>query len=487
MWRLTIEDDEGQRTSLDLSQSEYTIGRAEDNDVRLTERNISRRHCVVRENGDGGWEIVDNGSYNGTFVNGQRVTGDGTALSSGDIINIGDYRVEMLDAHQPEAAEADTRQRRPDRLVMVIGPSPGVEYALAGDRLNIGRAEEASVSINHASVSRLHAELHNLGHGRWEVVDQGSSNGIRINGVELRRGIIEPGDALELGDVRLRFVAAGKFFRPAVDLSQQLPALPFDGMTATAAHSSGAQRGWGLFAVLLVVLGGAAVAGYVMFSRPNGISQAAPDGSASVKGTADPRQALDDARAAADAGDLAKAHSLIELIAEESPLRETDELRSIEDKWADEMFAKADKAQDPDEKVRIYTEIVDAVSVSNDKRKEAARRSLAVKPIEDLDDDPEPAPPTNPVPTRPSDDDDGYPVDPLPGSNEKPPAPAPSAKPSSGGGEADLGAEKRRLLNKLASGNATCPELLQLKSLAMLDGDRATRGRAVAEFNAKCK
>jgi ABC transport system ATP-binding/permease protein len=50
----------------------------------------------------------------------------------------------------------------------------------------------------------------NLGQGRWEVVDQGSSNGIRINGVELRRGIIEPGDALELGDVRLALRGGGE-------------------------------------------------------------------------------------------------------------------------------------------------------------------------------------------------------------------------------------------------------------------------------------
>jgi pSer/pThr/pTyr-binding forkhead associated (FHA) protein len=478
MWRLTIEDDEGQRTSLDLSQAEYTIGRAEDNDIRLTERNISRRHCVVRETSEGAWEIVDHGSYNGTFVNGQRVTNEGNPLGSGDIINIGDYRVELLDARQQEAlGETDTRQRRPDRLVMVIGPSPGIEYSLTGDRLNIGRAEEASVSINHASVSRLHAELHTLGHSRWEVVDQGSSNGIRINGVELRRGIIEPGDALELGDVRLRFVAAGKFFRPAVDLSQQLPALPFDGMTATAGQPSGSQSRWGLIAVGIVILVGLGVGGYVMFSRPD-VGPSPAD---------EPRQLLDEARAAADAGDLQKAHSLIENIAEDSPLRQTDELKRIEDKWADEMFAKADKTQDPDEKIRILTTISDAVSVSTEKRKDAAHRSLLVKPIEDLDDpDRPPAPGPGSAP-RPSSGDPYGDPDPMPVPSGEKPAPAPSSKPSSGGGD-DLSAEKRRLLNRLASGGASCSELLQLKSLAMLDGDRATRGRAVAELKAKgCK
>ena len=173
MWKLTIEDDEGQRTSLDLELDEYTIGRSEDNDIRLTERNISRRHCIARKSDDG-WELLDEGSYNGTFVNGERVTEEGRALNPGDIVNIGDYRIELEDASAAKAEEP-ARKRRPDRLICVIGPNPGMEYSLQGDRLTLGRAEDAAICINHASVSRLHAELHNLGQSRWEVVDQGLS------------------------------------------------------------------------------------------------------------------------------------------------------------------------------------------------------------------------------------------------------------------------------------------------------------------------
>ena len=40
MWKLTIEDDEGKRTPLPLMRDEYSIGRGEENTVRLTERNI---------------------------------------------------------------------------------------------------------------------------------------------------------------------------------------------------------------------------------------------------------------------------------------------------------------------------------------------------------------------------------------------------------------------------------------------------------------
>src|SRR6516165_9453210 len=76
------------------------------------------------------------------------------------------------------------------------------------------RGGDATISINHNSVSRLHCEVHALGDGRFEIVDKGSSNGVRVNTAELRRGIVEAGDVIELGDVKFKFVAAGQIFRP---------------------------------------------------------------------------------------------------------------------------------------------------------------------------------------------------------------------------------------------------------------------------------
>src|SRR5437870_2508443 len=82
------------------------------------------------------------------------------------------------------------------------GPTPGAEFPLDRERLTIGRAEDADISVNHNSVSRLHCEVHALGEGRFEIVDKGSSNGVRVNSADLRRGIIEAGDVIELGDVK---------------------------------------------------------------------------------------------------------------------------------------------------------------------------------------------------------------------------------------------------------------------------------------------
>src|SRR5271170_5689987 len=101
MWKLVIEDDEGKRTIVPLTRSEYTIGRREGSSIRLTERNVSRGHARLWRKApspdDGpssapSFVLEDMTSYNGVFVNGLRVT-HAQPLEHGDLVQIGDYRV----------------------------------------------------------------------------------------------------------------------------------------------------------------------------------------------------------------------------------------------------------------------------------------------------------------------------------------------------------------------------------------------------------
>jgi pSer/pThr/pTyr-binding forkhead associated (FHA) protein len=87
--KLIIEDDEGRKTVVPMVREEITIGRQEGNTIRLTERNVSRRHArLVKENGH--VVIEDLGSYNGVRVNGEKITGP-TKIKEGDLVEIGDY------------------------------------------------------------------------------------------------------------------------------------------------------------------------------------------------------------------------------------------------------------------------------------------------------------------------------------------------------------------------------------------------------------
>jgi hypothetical protein len=66
------------------------LGRAEQNQVSLQFRGVSRQHAVIM-GGPAGFVIKDLGSQNGTFVNGVRI--ESHPLTSGDVITLGSARL----------------------------------------------------------------------------------------------------------------------------------------------------------------------------------------------------------------------------------------------------------------------------------------------------------------------------------------------------------------------------------------------------------
>jgi hypothetical protein len=77
-----------------------------------------------------------------------------------------------------------------------------------GKRLNVGRASDNELSLNDASVSKIHAALLMTGEGTLLVADTGSTNGTYINGRRIAYGesrVIEDGDVIGFGDVEVRF------------------------------------------------------------------------------------------------------------------------------------------------------------------------------------------------------------------------------------------------------------------------------------------
>jgi ABC transport system ATP-binding/permease protein len=105
MFKLVIQDDEGKTTIVPLIRDEITIGRKEGNTIRLTERNVSRRHArILRNNGE--VHIEDLGSYNGIRVNNARIA-ERVSLRVSDQVQIGDYKL-YLKAEGEQADESRT-------------------------------------------------------------------------------------------------------------------------------------------------------------------------------------------------------------------------------------------------------------------------------------------------------------------------------------------------------------------------------------------
>jgi hypothetical protein len=57
--------------------------------IVLDDRRVSRLHCRISEDPNGGYRVWDEGSTSGTFVNDKEVGHDGQALKSGDVIGLG--------------------------------------------------------------------------------------------------------------------------------------------------------------------------------------------------------------------------------------------------------------------------------------------------------------------------------------------------------------------------------------------------------------
>jgi len=96
----------------------FTIGRAEDCDLRPNCPLVSRHHCELVVQGSM-VSIRDVHSKNGTYVNGQRVDGQ-RELHSGDQLGVGLRRLAVVidqEAGTPSASEdrALVSSQRPDR------------------------------------------------------------------------------------------------------------------------------------------------------------------------------------------------------------------------------------------------------------------------------------------------------------------------------------------------------------------------------------
>src|ERR1041384_364679 len=81
-----------------LDKTKLTIGRSSRNDICISDPFASRLHAEIKRENDQVM-LVDNGSANGTFVNGKRVTG-AVRLYVGDVVRIGETEIEYAPGEQ---------------------------------------------------------------------------------------------------------------------------------------------------------------------------------------------------------------------------------------------------------------------------------------------------------------------------------------------------------------------------------------------------
>lgn len=78
-------------------------------------------------------------------------------------------------------------------------------FVLEGPRATLGRSKDAECVLRDPNISRRHAELRRAETGDWQIVDLGSTNGIKVNGRRVSSSRLRPGDEVTMGTTSFVF------------------------------------------------------------------------------------------------------------------------------------------------------------------------------------------------------------------------------------------------------------------------------------------
>lgn len=97
--------------AIDLTSADVVLGRHSEADLRMPLPDVSRQHCRFLHTANG-WEVIDLGSLNGVYVNGQRI--DRAFLHPGDTVRICCLELEI------EPANCDAPAASPTQVLLGI-------------------------------------------------------------------------------------------------------------------------------------------------------------------------------------------------------------------------------------------------------------------------------------------------------------------------------------------------------------------------------
>jgi pSer/pThr/pTyr-binding forkhead associated (FHA) protein len=219
--RIIYTDKSGRRESVFVGEvrPEVTVGRQVDCDIRTGEPSVSRYHCTIKLT-NRGFELTDQGSSYGTFVNGVQIRQH--VLHGGDEIRCGKFVL----GFQEEDIDEDPGTMPVDvRPALASNPSvAAVDGLMAGllsftgldgyDRteaidpsrshIKIGRTDECDIQTTDGSVSRVHGEIA-YRDTFFEYTDLGSANGSYVNDQPVTQFRLKSGDILRCGRFEIRF------------------------------------------------------------------------------------------------------------------------------------------------------------------------------------------------------------------------------------------------------------------------------------------
>ncbi|MBD3315618.1 MAG: FHA domain-containing protein [Chitinivibrionales bacterium] len=180
------------RFEFPLSGGEVLIGRAHECDMIVGGVGVSRKHAALRLTPEAP-VVRDVGSTFGVRVDGkpspQKILTDGCTLT----IGVQSYRV----AVEPGKITLE----RSD-----VSSEPPILFSRRdSNTVRIGRDTINEIHLPHPLVSRHHCTVVHRGENRFDIADNGSTNGTFVNGRPVRRATLTEGDIVQVGPYRFLF------------------------------------------------------------------------------------------------------------------------------------------------------------------------------------------------------------------------------------------------------------------------------------------
>ncbi|MGI9036940.1 MAG: FHA domain-containing protein [Pyrinomonadaceae bacterium] len=226
-----------------ITKDKIRLGRDPQADIILEASAVmvSRLHAEISRQGKD-FILADNKSFNGTLVNGQRISAP-TPIYHTDEIQLG-LNGPVLRFNSPanvapkghslagqravaigqQAVLQDSTEQIGSKTMSIRGGDLSQKLSTTPDSqptllmslnfggkqtLDIGRDEASDIRLDGLQISNRHARLVRANGGAIAVEDLNSTNGIYVNGQKISRRLISPQDAVQIGAFQIRVDNAG--------------------------------------------------------------------------------------------------------------------------------------------------------------------------------------------------------------------------------------------------------------------------------------
>ena len=214
----------------DLDLTTIRIGRDEEMDIMIDNPSVSRKHVEFRSDGTG-WMVEDLGSSNGTFLRGEKLDA-AQSVQAGDEIGIGKFSIvfDKVVADAPEPSEGsklrptmagvagtthikphevkellqDSERKRRAQIVWESGGQRGTHYLAEMPAALVGTDDLCDVRVPKGP--KHHVLLVNRDNS-CEVRNLHAWTKMKVNGTAKGRAVLNDGDVVEIGGLKIRFVA----------------------------------------------------------------------------------------------------------------------------------------------------------------------------------------------------------------------------------------------------------------------------------------